>query len=123
MANTFDWVEIRTDEIEETAAFYQALFGWQIIAREKTAGTDVWIFDTGDEPRIQNLRRGGIWLRPKGEQLGVVVYITVDDIQSTLSRVVELGGDVAGPSESTGAGQIAFFRDPCGNLIGLYQDQ
>jgi predicted enzyme related to lactoylglutathione lyase len=64
MANTFDWIEIMTANIEETANFYEILFGWKIIQKDTAEGLDVWIFDTGGEPRVQNLRRGGIWLRP-----------------------------------------------------------
>lgn len=75
MVNTFDWIEIRTNNIETTATFYESLFGWKTTEKETTDGFEVWIFDTGGEPRLQNLRRGGIWLRPKGEALGVVVYI------------------------------------------------
>ena len=64
MANTFGWIEIRTRDIETTASFYEALFGWKVIEKETADGFDVWIFDTGGEPRVQNLRRGGIGLRP-----------------------------------------------------------
>lgn len=55
MANTFDWVEIRVQDTERTAAFYEDLFGWQIIRKETAGGSDYWIFDTGDEPRLENL--------------------------------------------------------------------
>ena len=66
MPNTFDWIEIRTGDIEETARFYEGLFGWKVTEKETADGFDVWIFDTGGEPRVQNLRRGGMWLRPTG---------------------------------------------------------
>lgn len=123
MPNTFDWIEIRTDDIEQSARFYEALFGWQVTDRETADGAGVWLFDTGGEPRLENLRRGGIWLRPAGERLGVVVYVRVDDIEATLRKVVELGGKVAGPRLSLGGGYADFFTDPSGNLLGLYQDR
>jgi uncharacterized protein len=122
MANTFDWIEIRTNDIERIAAFYQALFGWTVTDRETAAGSPVWIFDTGGEPRIENLRRGGIWLKPAGEQQGFVIYVHVDDIEQTLQRVRELGGTTTVPKIQVGAGQAAFFTDPCGNLLGIYED-
>jgi uncharacterized protein len=122
MANTFDWIEIRTNEIEPTASFYETLFGWKTTNKETAGGFEVWIFDTGGEPRLENLRRGGIWLRPKGEALGVVVYIVVDDIEATLQRVTELGGKIAAPKAPVGAGHAAYFTDPSGNLLGLYED-
>jgi predicted enzyme related to lactoylglutathione lyase len=123
MANTFDWIEIRTNNIEATAAFYESLFGWQMIDKVTADGSDVWIFDTGDEPRLQNLRRGGIWLRPEVEQLGFVVYILVDDIGATLEHVTRLGGEVVGPRIPVGAGHAAYFTDPSGNLVALYEER
>ena len=123
MPNTFDWIEIRTSDVEETARFYEGLFGWKVTEKETADGFDVWIFDTGGEPRVQNLRRGGIWLRPKGEPLGVVVYIVVDDIEATLRRVTELGGEAVTPKVPLGGGYGAHFTDPSGNLFGLYEDR
>ena len=122
MPNTFDWIEIKTHDIEETAHFYESLFGWKMTQKETVGEFDVWLFDTGGEPRVQNLRRGGIWLRPKSEPLGVVVYIVVDDIDATLKRVAELGGKVAVSKVPLGAGYGAYFTDPNENLLGLYED-
>lgn len=123
MANTFDWIEIRTHDIHKTAAFYEALFGWRVTEKETAGGTAVWLFDTGGEPRLQNLKRGGMWLRPAGAPLGIVVYIAVEDIEATLEKVSELGGRVTGSKMDLGGGYSAFFEDPSGNLLGLYQDR
>lgn len=122
MANTIDWVEIRTSNVKETADFYQSLFGWKLIQKELVEGSDVWILDTGGEPRVRNLRRAGIAFRPPGGPLGVVVYIAVKDIEETLSKVPDLGGSVLGSPSPLPDGTCAFLRDPCGNLIGVYQD-
>jgi uncharacterized protein len=122
MANTFDWIEIRTHDIEATASFYESLFRWKMTDKETADGLDVWIFDTGGEPRVQNLRRGGIWLRPEGERLGFVVYVQVDDIDATLEQVTKLGGEIIGPEIPVGSGHAAYFRDPSGNQVGLYQE-
>lgn len=123
MANTFDWVEIKTKNIEETANFYESLFGWKIIEKETAEGLDVWIFDTGSEPRVQNLQRGGIWLRPEGEPLGVVVYIVVDDIKSVLKKVTKLGGKVVTPKTPQGPNFRACFTDLSDNLFGLWEEK
>jgi len=122
MSNTFDWIEIRTGDIEATANFYESLFGWKIIEKETAEGLDVWIFDTADEPRVQNIQRGGLWLRPEGEPLGVVVYIVVDDIEATLRRATELGGKVSTPKTRQGPAFRACFTDPNGNLFGLWEE-
>lgn len=123
MSNTFDWVEIRTGNIEKTAKFYENLFGWKIIQKETAEESDVWIFDTGSKPRVENLRRGGIWLRPEGEPLGVVVYIVVDDIETTLKKVTELGGKIVTPKIPQGPAFRACFTDLDGNLLGLWEEK
>jgi predicted enzyme related to lactoylglutathione lyase len=123
LANTFDWIEIRTRDIEAIARFYENLFGWRIIDKETADGFAVWLFDTGSEPRIGNLRRGGIWLRPQDEPLGVVVYIVVDDIEAILKKVTELGGKVVGPKTPQGRSYRAYFSDPSGNVFGLWEEK
>jgi sulfatase modifying factor 1 len=122
MANTFDWVEIVTGDAAEAAAFYEALFGWKIIQKESAGGSDVWIFDTGGQPRLENLRRGGIWERPGGDRLGVVVYVVVDDIEATLRRATALGGTVVIDKTPQGTAFRACFTDPSGNRLGLWEE-
>jgi len=122
MANTFGWIEIKTRDIEKTANFYENLFGWRVIEKDTADGFDVWIFDTGGEPRVQNLRRGGIWLRPSGEPLGIVVYVEVDDIETILKKVRELGGKVVTPKTPQGPNFRATFTDPSGNILALWEE-
>jgi len=122
MANTFDWVEIRTRDTGKAAKFYEDLFGWKVVRRETAEGSDYWIFDTGDEPRVENLRRGAMWLRPNSGDLGVVVYVVVEDIEAVLQKVVDLGGEVVLPGTPQGPAFKAYFTDPDGNLFGLWQE-
>ncbi len=122
MANTIDWVEIRTGDIERAEHFYTELFGWETIAKEATEGQEYWIFDTGEEPRVENLRRVGMWARPIGEKLGAVAYIVVDDIDAVLKKVSSLGGGVIAQKVAQGSSYRAVFADPDGNHLGLWQD-
>ncbi|MCK4452459.1 MAG: VOC family protein, partial [Anaerolineae bacterium] len=114
MANTFDWVEIRTRDTDKAAKFYEDLFGWKVVRRETADGSDYWIFDTGDEPRVENLRRGAMWLRPGDDNLGVVVYVVVEDIEIVLQKVIDLGGEVILPRTAQGPAFKAYFTDPDG---------
>jgi len=123
MFNTFDWVEIRTNAMERTFHFYEELFGWRIIAKDSADGSDVWIFDTGGEPHLEDIRRGGLWQRPVGDHLGVVVYIRVEDIDVILEKVTKLGGEAIGPAVPQGSSMRAYFKDPSGNLFGLWQEK
>ena len=123
MANTFDWVEIRTADIEVATNFYKSVFGWRMDHHEIVQGSDYWIFDTGNQPRTENIRRGGIWLRPVGEDLGVVVYIVVKNIETVLEKVIAHGGKSIAHKVAEGAAFRAYFEDPDGNLFGLWEER
>jgi predicted enzyme related to lactoylglutathione lyase len=123
MANTFDWVEIRARDIETATNFYKSVFDWKMDHHETVQGSDYWIFDTGNQPRTENIRRGGIWLRPAGEGLGVVVYIVVENIEAVLEKVIAYGGKAIAPKVAEGAAFRAYFEDPDGNLFGLWEEK
>lgn len=57
---------------------------------------------------------------------GLLPYIWVDSISATLSVVRTAGGEVIAepnPDEPGSPADIALFRDPAGNLIGLHQQR
>jgi predicted enzyme related to lactoylglutathione lyase len=122
MANTFDWVEIRVRDTRRAAAFFKSLFSWEVIRKESADGSDYWIFDTGDKPRAENLNRGALWLRPEPADLGIVVYVVVEDIDAVLRKVADLGGRVVLPKSPQGPAFKAYFEDPDGNRFGLWQE-
>jgi len=123
MVNTFDWIEIKTRNIERAAKFYENLFGWKVLQKIDAEGSDYWIFDTGDRPRVENLRRGAMWLKSDSENIGIVVYIVVDDIDATLKKVTELGGKIITPKTLVDPHRYrACFTDPDGNLLALWEE-
>jgi hypothetical protein len=123
MVNTVDWVEIRTGDIEKTAEFYGKLFGWTIAEKIDAEGTPYWIFDTGDTPREENLRRGAFWLRAH-ERPSTVVYILVDDIDTMIQKAKELGGRVIAEKTQVDPQRYkAYITDPYGTMIGLWEEK
>ncbi len=122
MANTFDWIEIRTRDVEDTAHFFEELFGWKVLQRIDEDGSPYWIFDTGQEPRLENLRRGAFWLRPANETPRTVAYIHVQDIDATLKKAVALGGKIITPKVAEGHAFRGYFATPDGNVFGLWEE-
>ena len=47
----------------------------------------------------------------------------VDSVEKTLAGVTANGGEIAMPAAEIGPMVIAQFRDPGGNVLGLYQDK
>jgi predicted enzyme related to lactoylglutathione lyase len=66
----------------------------------------------------------GTWVvgRAATSAPGLLVYIMVDNIAEALDAVVRYGGEALQPIDTDTLQLIGRFRDPGGNVIGLYQD-
>jgi predicted enzyme related to lactoylglutathione lyase len=113
----FCYLELPAVDVRQSVAFYEKVFGWNIRHRDSTRPS----FDdaTGDV--------SGAWVtgRDISRAPGLLPYIWVDSIDATLTRVAAHGGIVVEATHHDSPGStswIATFRDPAGNLIGLYQE-
>jgi predicted enzyme related to lactoylglutathione lyase len=54
---------------------------------------------------------------------GVVLYILAPDMDATIAAIEAAGGEIVIPrTDVMGMGEFAHFRDPDGNLIGLWRE-
>lgn len=108
------YLEIPATDIARSAAFYQQVFGWHI--RQRGDGSTSFDDSTGQV--------SGAWVlgRPASPQPGLLVHIMRDNVAATLEAVVEHGGAIAQPIGADAPEITARFRDPAGNILGLYQD-
>lgn len=116
---TFSWHELATTDYESAFSFYRKLFGWDNIS-DFDMGDD-WIYlmyGHGDH------MYGGIYDKP-AEQPGPpawLFYVRVDDIDGTVERVKNSGGQLLnGPMEVPGGDLIAQCMDPQGAAFALHQ--
>ena len=54
---------------------------------------------------------------------GVVISIMVDSVATTLDAIVADGGEIVRPIGMDPPEITAWFRDPAGNVFGLYQER
>lgn len=108
------YLEIPAVDIERSAAFYQAVFGWNIRKR----GDGHKAFDDG----VGEV--SGTWVtgRPPATKPGLLVYVMVDSVEATIKAVVASGGTIVQPIGADAPEITARFSDPAGNVIGLYQE-
>jgi predicted enzyme related to lactoylglutathione lyase len=52
----------------------------------------------------------------------LLIYIMVDSVAATLDAVLAHGGEIAQPIGLDAPEITARFRDPAGNVMGLYQE-
>lgn len=106
-------IEISTVDREASGKFYSDLFGWHV---EQMPEMSYATFETHEGVG------GGFNPVGNGVPAGTVtVYIDTDDIDATLAKVEDLGGQtLATKTEIPGIGWFGLFRDLSGNMIGLY---
>jgi uncharacterized protein len=115
--NRFTHFELVTDDREKTAAFYRAVFGWKV---EKWAGpVDYWLVETGD---ASTLGINGGLMQAGGEFSGTVNTVEVEDIDAVIAKVKANGGTIIFEKQPVpGVGQLAYFKDNCGIVVGIMQ--
>jgi hypothetical protein len=55
--------------------------------------------------------------------VGLLIYVMVDDIEATMQKVVAGGGEIVQPVGADAPEITARFRDPAGNVLGLYKER
>jgi predicted enzyme related to lactoylglutathione lyase len=108
------YIEIPAIDIARSIAFYQAVFGWQTRRR----GNGSTAFDDG----VGEV--SGTWVtgRPPSGQPGLLIYMMVDSVAATCELILTQGGEIVQPIGADAPEITARFRDPAGNILGLYQE-
>lgn len=114
--------EIPADDIERARSFYREAFGWQMQPMPEMEYTGITTTESDETgPTEPGAINGGLCSR-EDPITGPVVTIDVADIDQALTRVEQLGGKVAMPRQAVAdMGFAAYFYDPDGNLMGLWQ--
>jgi len=108
------YIEIPAVDVLLSASFYKKVFGWQI--RERSNGQIAF------DDAINEV--SGTWIvgRLPTTEVGILVYIMVDSVASTLKTVVSQGGKIIQEIGGDSPEITARFSDPAGNVFGLYQE-
>ena len=109
------YLEIPAIEIERSLAFYRSVFGWKV----RTRADGRIAFDDGAG------EVSGTWVtgRPSSDRPGLLFYVMVDDIDGAIAAVTAHGGEIVQPPGGDAPELTARFRDPAGNVVGLYQER
>ncbi len=108
------YIELPAVDVKRSADFYAKVFGWNVRKR----GDGALAFDD----TIGEV--SGTWVlgRPALSKPGLLVYIMVDSVAASVDAVIAHGGAIVQPVGADAPEVTARFRDPGGNVIGLYQE-
>jgi hypothetical protein len=107
------YLSMPAPDAAESAAFYRAVFGWEIRGESGQLG-----FSDGTGHVIGHWRTD----LPVAGEAGIRPYIYVTGLDEVLSAAVEHGGQVITSPYPEGSLTIATIRDPAGNVIGVWQE-
>ena len=107
------YIEMPTTDAVRSAEFYKKVFGWNI--RKRGDGS------TSFDDTINEVSGAFVMGRPPSGQPGLLVYIFVDSVAAAVDAVVANGGQIVQPIGADAPEITARFRDPGGNILGLYQ--
>ena len=108
------YIEIPAVDIKASADFYSTIFGWKI----RTRGDGAIAFDDA----LGEVSGSWVTGRPAWSTPGLLFYVMVDSVEAACQAVVANGGTIVQPVGADAPEITARFRDPGGNIIGLYQE-
>lgn len=107
------YLEIPASDVSRSADFYQRAFGWHV--RRRGDGSTAFDDTTGEV--------SGTWVpgrRPAPES-GLIVYIMAANAGKAAEAVTAAGGEIVQPVDPNAPEAYFTFRDPAGNVLGVYQ--
>jgi hypothetical protein len=106
------YLRIPAGDPRATAAFYRAVFGWSV-----RGDRDDPSFEDGTGHVIGHF----VSDLPTAGETGIRPYVFVEGIDDSLARIAANGGAVVTAPYPEGDLWVATFRDPAGNVVGVWQ--
>ncbi len=107
------YIEVPAADVARSAEFYRQAFGWKI--RQRDDGS------TSFDDTVGEISGTFVVGRPAALEPGFAIYIMVADAEAILASVQAAGGEIVRPVDPAAGEVFAWFKDPGGNTLGVYQ--
>lgn len=113
---TPNWVDLATNDMAATTAFYTALLGWEV----RDMGAEFGHYSICTRRGLATAGIGPVMA--EGQPCTWTTYLAVDDLDKTVQAVTEHGGTVVSPPMLiSDQGRMAVAIDPTGAAFGLWE--
>ena len=114
---TFSWVDLASDDMEATKAFYAGIFGWTVhVTPDPQYGGYTMFKKDGKEVAAASPK-----MSPEQPEQWAT-YISVEDARATAAKAAQAGGRILmEPMDIPKSGTMAVLMDPTGAAICLWQ--
>ena len=117
---TIAWTDLTVENAEEVSDFYNQVVGWNSTAVDMGGYSDFNM----NTPVSGTCVAGVCHARGTNADLPAqwLMYIVVDDIETSRTRCEELGGNLLTPVKNMGGqGRYCVIQDPAGAVAALWQ--
>lgn len=115
----FSWSELMTSAPDKAAEFYGSLFGWKLESMPMPGGASGELYRVA---KVAETAVGGMFKTPDGQPMPPqwMTYVTVQDVDATAAKAVELGGRILMPvTDIPTVGRMATVQDPQGAVLNI----
>lgn len=116
--------EVPADDVDRAKKFYSECFDWQMQDIPEMNYTIIKTVEVDDKqiPKEPGAINGGLFKR-QADMPHPQIFINVNDISQSLKTIEEHGGEIIrGKTPVGNMGFVANFKDPEGNILGLWQE-
>ena len=118
--------EIPADDLERAKEFYGSVFGWELADMPEMDYTVIKTTPVDEQTQLPcepGAINGGMYRRSADAPSMPVLTIDVNSVDDALKEIEAAGGRVLRPrTEIPGMGAFAYFTDPEGNALGLWEN-
>ena len=114
------WRDLTVDDAQKVRDFYRRVVGWESSEQDMGGYSDFNMNLPGTEQTVAGIchaRGSNANLPPQW-----LIYVTVEDVEQSAGRCVELGGEVIDGPRKMGGGRFCVIRDPAGAVAALYSE-
>ncbi|HKQ96625.1 MAG TPA: VOC family protein [Candidatus Polarisedimenticolia bacterium] len=117
---TIGWIDLTVENADAVREFYEAVAGWKASGIDMGGYSDYAMLPPGADDAVAGV------CHARGVNKGLppqwLIYINVDNLDSSLEKVKGKGGAVVYGIRDMGAyGRMAVVRDPAGAVAGLFE--
>lgn len=115
---TPSWVDLGSPDVDASAEFYGALFGWDVQEAGDPEQTGGYRMAYLSEKPVAGMMK----LMQEGQPPAWTTYVSVQDADATAAKVGEAGGSVMmDPMDVLDVGRMAVLADPTGAVFSIWQ--
>lgn len=114
------WVELGTGDIATATKFYKDVFGWGSEVGPMGSGGEYTVFKLGEDNVAGAYDKTGVL--PDEVPPHWLVYFAVDDIEATVSKAKDLGGNAIDIMEVADVGRFSVITDPQGAVFAAIEE-